>query len=487
MDLAWVDEFWSKAGTHVFAREEDGVLILPPNRVYKANSTAASLVAYLKKGGKASKLTLPGKAARDDVASFFGDLAALYRGDEPKNGTVSSAPYDFAFTRLPVLAELAVTYRCNNACRFCYAGCNAGCVTGCGDGCGDGSGPGNRPGSTLQSPADDAAARRPELSTAKLKHIIDIFAREARVPFFSFTGGEPLLRDDLEVLVRHAQRLDLSTNLVTNGTLLTPSRARSLAKAGLGSAQVSIEAPSAALHDSLTGRHGAFEETVAGIAALKSAGIPVQTNTTITRENMAVAAEMPAFLAGIGIARFAMNLFIPTVPGTQADRLFVSYTETGAIVDAVIAAARKAGLVFYWYSPTPFCHYNPIARGLGNKSCAAADGLLSVAPDGSVLPCSSWDEPIGMLLRDDFTDLWFSSAAAFYKQKRFAPQECGGCPSFVACQGACPLYWRYAGTGELTTDAKLLDPDEGTATRTADLTSAPPAYPVGAIPERSFP
>jgi radical SAM protein with 4Fe4S-binding SPASM domain len=273
--------------------------------------------------------------------------------------------------------------------------------------------------------------------------------------------------------------LDLSTNLVTNGTLLTPSRARSLAEAGLGSAQVSIEAPAAALHDSLTGRRGAFDETVAGIAALKTAGIPVQTNTTITRENRAVAADMPAFLAGLGIARFAMNLFIPTVPGAQAERLFVSYSETGAIVDAVIAAARKAGLVFYWYSPTPFCHYNPIARGLGNKSCAAADGLLSVAPDGSLLPCSSWDEPIGMLLRDDFKELWFSSAAAFYKQKRFAPKECDGCTSFVACQGACPLYWRYAGTGELTTDAKLIDPDDGTSTAAA--------CPVGAIPERSFP
>jgi radical SAM protein with 4Fe4S-binding SPASM domain len=182
-----------------------------------------------------------------------------------------------------------------------------------------------------------------------------------------------------------------------------------------------------------------------------------------------------------------MNLFIPTVSGVQADRLFVSYTETGAIVDSVIAAARKAGLVFYWYSPTPFCHYNPIARGLGNKSCAAADGLLSVAPDGSVLPCSSWDEPLGKLLRDDFKELWFSSASAFYKQKRFAPKECDGCSSFVACQGACPLYWRYAGTDELVTDAKLLDSLDVTSSQTTDPTFAPTADPVGAIPERSFP
>lgn len=436
-DLAWIDDFWAKAGKRIFAREEDGVLILPPNRVYKANSTAAALVSYLKRGGRATSLKLPSADARRDTASFFGDLAALYRGDEPQNGTVASVSYDFSFTRLPVLAELAVTYRCNNACRFCYAKCDEKGLSG----------------------ALLAAERRPELTTKEFERILKVFSREARVPFFSFTGGEPLLREDLERLTATSLKLGLSTNLVTNGTLADRSRARSLKKAGLGSAQVSVEAPTAAVHDSLVGRTGAFEETMAGIAALTSAGIPTQTNTTITRENIELAASMPAFLASLGVQRFAMNLFIPTrgsatdgaeSTGKEAStgaELFVPYEEIGPVVDSVARAAKAAGLIFYWYSPTPFCSYNPIARGLGNKSCAAADGLLSVAPDGSVLPCSSWDEPIGNLVADDFRSIWFAPAAAFYKEKRFAPAGCSSCASFTACQGACPLYWRFTGTG----------------------------------------
>ncbi|MFA6506064.1 MAG: radical SAM protein [Treponemataceae bacterium] len=421
--LAWIDDFWSRAGPRIFSREEDGVLILPPNRVYRINSTAASLIAYLKDGGKASLFRLPAGGAEKDVADFFGDLAALYRGEEARNGTVSDAPYDFSFTRLPVLAEIAVTYRCNNACRFCYAGCGS-------------------------QGADAAAERRHELPTRDLERVIDIFADEARVPFFSFTGGEPLLRNDLERLAAYAKKRALSINLVTNGTLADRSRAASLAKAGISSAQVSIEAPDTALHDSLTGRNGAFDQTVAGIAALRDAGISTQTNTTITRDNLDVAARMPAFLADLGIERFAMNLFIPTVRTEESDRLFVSYAEIGAVVDAVAHAARKAGLTFFWYSPTPFGAFNPIARGLGNKSCAAADGLLSVAPDGSVLPCSSWDESLGNLMQDSFSSIWFSHAAAFYKEKRFAPAACRACASFVACQGACPLYRRYQGLGD---------------------------------------
>jgi radical SAM protein with 4Fe4S-binding SPASM domain len=119
------------------------------------------------------------------------------------------------------------------------------------------------------------------------------------------------------------------------------------------------------------------------------------------------------------------------------------------VIDRVRVAARRAGLVFYWYSPIPHCHYNTIARGLGNKSCAAMDGLLSVSPAGDVLPCSSYPLPMGNLLEKDFHSVWFSERAQFFKKKLYAPPECKGCDSFTACQAACPLYWKQAGTAEI--------------------------------------
>jgi len=441
-DLSWVDDFWAKAGEHIFSREEDGVLILPPNRVYKVNTTAASLIAYLKRGGSMRTLKFPSAEAVSDTALFFGDVAALYRGDAPVNGTVSSEPFSFSFTRLPVLGEIALTYRCNNACRFCYAGCNM--QEGLPGGLAAQSPATVRAGAPLpRSCPVSPVSSHPERSTADYRRIIDIFADEAKIPFFSFTGGEPTLREDLEELVEYACRRRLITNLVTNGTLIAGARATGLKRAGLGSAQVSVEGPDAEIHDFVAGRDGAFSETIAGIGALQKAGIPPQTNTPISRGNLQLIHRMPAFLASLGIHRFAMNLFIPTIPGKEADRLFVPYEEIGPWVDAVAKEAKKLGMTFYWYSPTPFCTYNPIARGHGNKRGAAADGLLSIAPDGSILPCSSWDEPIGNLLEKNFGELWFSEKARFYKEKHFAPVPCRTCDSFIACQGACPLYWRY--------------------------------------------
>lgn len=433
------DSFWKEAGKYIFSREKDGIVIIPPNQVFKVNKSGCQLLTWLKKGHKAQDLK-PKIEYCENIACFFKTLRFLYTNnsafsketsffkdsssDDFSNVQIPVVPYNFDFTSYPVLGEIAVTYACNNRCRFCYAGCNG-------------------------SEKDKGSAKRLEMkdrTTEQLKKIISVFAKDAKIPFFSFTGGEPLVRKDLEKLVAFGKKQKLSMNLVSNGTLATESRAKSLFKAGLKTAQISVEAPTADLHDYLVGRKGAFEEGVRGIKNLQKAGFSVQTNTTITALNCDAVLEMPTFLKSIGVNRFAMNMYIPSGTGLSHDELFIGYDKIGSVVDAVTKAAQKEDLTFYWYSPTPFCYFNPIARGHGNKSCAASDGLVSVAPNGDVLPCSSWDEPIGNLLTDSFDSVWFSSRASFFKHKKFAPKECEDCSSFTACQGACPLYWRYSGT-----------------------------------------
>jgi radical SAM protein with 4Fe4S-binding SPASM domain len=102
-----------------------------------------------------------------------------------------------------------------------------------------------------------------------------------------------------------------------------------------------------------------------------------------------------------------------------------------------------------WYAPTPYCIFNPIAEGLGNKSCAACDGLLSVAPDGSVLPCSSYNEAVGNLLETPFREIWNGKQACFFRKKDFLPEDCRDCEHMDICSGACPLYWNTEGLDEL--------------------------------------
>lgn len=425
--LARLDSVWRDISPWLLLREEDSVLILPPNRVYKLGGSGTDILAFLAKGGRLGDIPGLDEARLGELELFFSELEAASAG---KAVELASVPYDFSFTRLPVLGEFALTYRCNEACLFCYAGC--------GESLGDGlcrSGP--------------VSPDRDEVSTQEAKRVIDVFRREAKIPFFSFTGGEPLLREDLEELASYARDLGLRTNLITNGSLASPERARSLKAAGIDTVQVSLESPEAGVHDFLCGRPGAWERTVAGIANFREAGVSVQTNTTITTRNREGLGRLPAFLAGLGVRRFSMNLFIPAGRGVSNFGLLVPYAEVGAVVDGVKAAARAAGITFFWYSPTPYCLYNPLANGLGNKSCAALDGLLHINPYGEILPCSSWPEALGSVLTGDFRDLWFSERAGTFKRKEFASPACKACPSFVACQGACPLYWKSVGCQEL--------------------------------------
>jgi radical SAM protein with 4Fe4S-binding SPASM domain len=435
--LAEAESFYRGIRPWLLVRGEDAVLIVPPNRVYKLGGSALGLLSWLDADG--SLLRMPGlnEVRAGELLAFFEELRAAYEGRAPEgrrpDGTegFGRVAYDFDFTRLPVLGEAAITYRCNERCRFCYAACGEG---------------------TCSSPslADAAAgADADELSTKEWKRVIRIFKDEAKIPFFSFTGGEPLLRADLEELASYAREIGLRVNLITNGSLATAARAASLKAAGIDTAQVSLESPVAAIHDGLCGVPGAWERTVAGIRELLAAGVAVQTNSTLTALNRASLLGLPAFLASIDVRRFSMNLFIPAGRGLGADDLFVSYSEAGDCVDAVRRAAQSAGRTFFWYSPTPYCIYNPVARGLGNKSCAAVDGLVHVNPRGEILPCSSWPESLGSLLDAGFSEIWFSERSSRFKRKRFAPAACEGCGTFVACQGACPLYWKYAGDGEL--------------------------------------
>jgi len=113
---------------------------------------------------------------------------------------------------------------------------------------------------------------------------------------------------------------------------------------------------------------------------------------------------------------------------------------------------------FHWYSQTPLRLFNPIARGLGNKGCAACDGLLSVAPNGDVLPCSSYARPVGNLLADGFTAAWFGKEALYFRRKEFAHPRCQDCVDFSVCQGGCPLYWQARGFDELFPRETCLHP-----------------------------
>jgi len=425
--FSWVDDYFSHISPHFDVREKDLLLIILPNRAMKLNSTGFKVLKFMKEGGSFANLSAKigdNDDRRRELFHFLCDFRSLMTGclgEGRGRKAVSIEQYSGSFNTLPVLSEIAVTYRCNLKCRFCYAAC--GC----------------------QRKDGDAS----EMSTKEILKILKVIRNDAKVPSVSFTGGEPLLRNDLEELVSGAKNIGLRVNLITNGTLLAGNdRAERLHKAGLNSAQVSLEGPTAEIHDNLTEIPGSFEKTMSGISSLKKAGIHVHTNTTINSKNSNHLVDIVRTVSKLGMKRMSMNMVIPTGSAVNSN-LQVSYSEIWPVIEPVRNETRRLGIDFMWYSPTPMCIFNPLAEGFGNKSCAACDGLLSVAPNGDVLPCSSYPQSVGNLLRQPFSEVWNSASSVFFRKKEYAPGECDGCGKFAACAGACPLYWSAMGTAEL--------------------------------------
>lgn len=440
VDIDWIDSFVRGIADYVYVRERDSLLILLPNQAYKLNRTGVVLLKRTLAGEKIAQV-LESKSAElsgdedvlRDVHEFFCDVRALLMGcmgDGKGRKAVEEVPFERPHTEWPVLSEIALTYRCNLSCKFCYAGCR--CTTG------TKVGPDSRP----------CEKKMREMSTVEVKHVLSVIRYDAEVPSVSWTGGEPVLREDIVDLTRYASKIGLRVNLITNGTLLNRQLIERLANAGLRSAQVSLEGPNEDIHDGLTQTPGSFMRTTTGIRMLKEAGLFVHTNTTVNRLNAPHLADLIGFVKDLGMDRFSMNMVIPCGSACDAE-VALSYTEMAELMASVQECARKEDIEFLWYSPTPYCIFNPVAARLGGKSCAACEGLLSVAPNGDVYPCSSLSESVGNLLRTPFEKIWNGRRARYWRNKGYACRTCRKCEWFDVCAGACPIYWRAKGYEEL--------------------------------------
>lgn len=430
--LSWVDEFIHRIKPYVYMRLSDNVLIRMPNEAFKLNTTAARVIAHILDGGSVQDFIRARSGFPDteqQLEQFFTDFSRMWNNEVCENyktPAIHKTPFTLGYIKLPILSEVALTNTCNIKCRFCYGSC---------------------------TPKKDEGS----LDTAGFKKILDIIRYEAEVPSVSFTGGEPTLYRELPDLIRYASGHNhMRVNLITNGTLITPEKAKEYADAGLSSAQVSIESAFAGEHESITGVPGSHTASVNGLKALKDAGITVHPHLTVCAVNRESLTEYPAFCKSIGAERFSFNLIIPAGRGID-DGLTVEYSEIGKIIEQVKASAKQAGVQFMWYSPTPICLFNPMAAGFGNRGCSACEGLLSVDPKGNLLPCSSWSEPVGNLILEGFKTVWFNKRAEWIRGKSEAPEPCKSCRHFAVCQAACPLYFKAHGCDELKSAWKSMD------------------------------
>jgi radical SAM protein with 4Fe4S-binding SPASM domain len=305
----------------------------------------------------------------------------------------------------PYRVDLALTYQCNNECHHCY---------------------------------NQTRQNRNALSLSQWEDVLEkLWA--AGVPHVCFTGGEATLYNDLTHLIKKAEDIGLVTGLLTNGRKLANSAyVHELVDAGLDHVQITIESHSAKVHDNMVSASGAHAETVAGIRNAVAEDLYLVTNTTLTEKNAFEITETLAFIASLGVRNVAFNCLINTGKAPHSGIELAADTLADVLLE-IRDTCDELGLRMIWYSPTRYCDLDPTELEMGAKRCTAASYSMCIEPDGMVLPCQSYYEPVGNILESSWKALWYSERFEAIRQRRDVSDECTACDRFEICGGGCPL------------------------------------------------
>jgi len=151
-----------------------------------------------------------------------------------------------------------------------------------------------------------------ELNTEESFRLIDRLA-EFGSPILIFTGGDPMMRKDLHELIAYATQKGLRCSLTPTATALpTTARLEKVRDAGIRRIALSLDAPTAEIHDNFRQVQGSWQRTMDILRRAQSIGISVQVNTTVAKHNVDILADMVPFLQEVGAVQWSLFFLVPT-------------------------------------------------------------------------------------------------------------------------------------------------------------------------------
>jgi radical SAM protein with 4Fe4S-binding SPASM domain len=280
-----------------------------------------------------------------------------------------------------------------------------------------------------------------ELSTEEAVRTVRQIAEAAPGAMVVLTGGEPLLRRDLEDIVAEAAHCKLMPVIGTNGTLLDARRAVVLKASGAVGVGISVDSMLPDFHDRLRGLPGAWERALHGARAAREAGLALQLQATLFHENRGELEALADLAEDLGA--LALNLFFLVCTGrgvTQTDMPEPLYAETlrgiarlqverpGLMIRARCAPYMRRLLSLRAGESTA-------AYAEWSSACLAGRRYLRITPEGRVTPCPYIPEAVGDLRRERLRDIWDSSVTLRRLRSELPRGKCGDCDYRFSCGG----------------------------------------------------
>lgn len=235
------------------------------------------------------------------------------------------------------------------------------------------------------------AAYGGELNTDECRRVLDSLAQIR--PMVIWTGGEPMTREDLPLLVAHATSLGIRSVLAPCGAYVTVERLAELKAAGVMACSLSLDGPDKSAHDAFRGVDGAWETALGAMAAARAAGMPFQVNTVVRKGSLSTLDAVYARAMSEGAMRLDLFFLVPT--------------GRGRVIDALVPNAAEVADVIAW------------AKGRRTKltccpqagTCIGGRGFAFLSHVGNLQTCGFVQRPCGNI-RDFGLDFGRLLAAA---------------------------------------------------------------------------
>ncbi len=285
---------------------------------------------------------------------------------------------------------------------------------------------------------------------ALIQEIADYCQDKPYKPMIILTGGEPLVREDIFDIAEACVTAGFRTVMAPNGTLLTEEIARRLKELGVAGLSISVDAADAEVHDVFRGVDGAFIGALQGMASARSAGLPFQINSTITRRNRQHLPDLLDLAVEQGARLLDVFMLVPTGRGEGIRPEELTPEEYEDVIEWVYEKSRTAPI---GVKTTCAPHYTRVFRqkgGLkdaaaggkgghgsgGGSGCMAGTSFMFISHVGEVYPCGYFPVPAGSLREDSFEEVWENSPLFNRLRDRQQLQgKCGDCEFRTVCGG----------------------------------------------------
>jgi radical SAM protein with 4Fe4S-binding SPASM domain len=273
--------------------------------------------------------------------------------------------------------------------------------------------------------------------------------------YLTFTGGEPLLSNQIEECIIHAILNNAKPIIITNGSIQNKSLINSLINLGTHHFQITLNSHNQKVHDNLSQQNGAWIKTVSNIKFIQSKGGVIIPIVILTKENVENIEKLFELFKSLGLNRVIVNRYNLS-KGQYFNELTISKDLLNSTFRKINEISEKLNITITSNVCTPHCILDPNEfNNITFGSCPSNPKERPVTIDflGNVRLCNHSPRIVGNIFKNNFNEMLFSQYSLSWTS--VIPEYCNECEKYDDCKGGCRAASEQIFGSHLTVDPMI--------------------------------